>query len=213
MNTALLATTEALEADNTQLKSQSKKRQFRIEDIKHDDRLLRFYTGFVSYAAFLAFFEFLGPVVDHFNYWGSKYDIHTRQRSRKLDAQNQLFFTLVKLKLNMKLTDLAFRSGKSKSQISRYLTTWICFLFHHLKEINCMPSVHQVSGTLPTSLCEKFPNTVLMPSLMAVRYSLRHLQICTCNLQLGVSTSTTTLLSFWLPALPIERYVIYHLCM
>ena len=159
VNTALLACIEALEAENTQLKSQSKKRPFQIDDIKHDDTLVQFYTGFVSYAVFLAFFEFLGPVVDHLNYWGSKDGVRTRHRSRKLDAQNQLFLTLVKLKLNLKLTDLAFRFELSKSQICRYLTMWICFLYHHLKEINWIPTVRQVSRTLPTAFREKFPNT------------------------------------------------------
>ena len=210
MNTALLARIETLEAENTKLKSQSKKRPFRIEDIKHDDRLFRFYTGFVSYAVFLTFFQFLGPVVDHLNYWGSKDGIHTRKRSRKLDTQNQLFLTLVKLKLNLKITDLAFRFGSSKSQISRYLITWICFLFHHLKKstgcqlyIKCQEhyQLHFVISFL-----------LHMPSLMLVRYSLRRLQICICSLQLGVTTSTTILLSFWLPVLPMERYVTYRLC-
>ena len=56
---------------------------------------------------FLAFFEFLGPVVEHLNYWGSKEGVRQRHRPRKLDAKNQLFLTLVKLKLNLKLTDLA----------------------------------------------------------------------------------------------------------
>ena len=35
------------------------------------------------------------------------------------------------LRLNLMLKDLSFRFGLSVTQISRYLTTWICFLYHH----------------------------------------------------------------------------------
>ena len=162
VNRALLARIEILEAENTHLKTQLQqgdKDHFRIESIQHDDKLVRFYTGFISYAVFLAFFEFLGPVVNHLNYWGSKESVRRRRRIRKLDSKNQLFLTLVKLKLNLKLTDLAFRFGLSATQTSRYLTTWICFLYNQLKEINWMPTVDQVLGTLPSAFKEKFPTT------------------------------------------------------
>ena len=74
INKALLARIEALEAENHSLKRQLKestvKRQyFKIEHIRHDDKLVRFYTGFISYMVFQAFFEFLGPVVNEPNYW------------------------------------------------------------------------------------------------------------------------------------------------
>ena len=130
VNTALLARIEALEAENARLKSEPQKAHFQLEDIEHDDNRVRFYTGFVSYAVFIAFFEFLGPVVNHLNYWGSKERIRKRQRKRKLDPKNQLFLTLVKLiqKLNLRFKDLGFRFGLSMSQVSRYITTWICFL-------------------------------------------------------------------------------------
>ena len=82
-----------------------------------------------------------------------------RQRSFKLDPKNQLFLLLVKLKLNLKVKDLAFRFGLSTSQASRYITTWVCFLYHHLKELDWVPSVNQVWGTLPTAFKEKFPTT------------------------------------------------------
>ena len=157
---ALLARIEVLEAENSSLRAKAAdKKYFRVKDIQHDDKLVRFYTGFVSYALFLAFYEFLGPAVDHLNYWGSKEGTRQRHRTRKLDSQNQLFLTLVKLKLNLKLIDLAFRLGLSKSQASRYITTWICFLYHELKEINWMPSEEQVRGTLPCAFEEKFPTT------------------------------------------------------
>ena len=98
-----------------QLKAQAKdpeKKNFRIEDIQHDDKLVRFYTGFVSYMMFLAFFEFLGPAAERLQYWGSKEsEDRQRVRSRKLGPKNELFLTLVKLKLNLPHIDLAFRFG------------------------------------------------------------------------------------------------------
>lgn len=106
---------------------------------------------------FLAFFEFLGLAVEQLNYWGSKEGVRQRHRTRKLDPKNQLFLTLVKLKLNLKLRDLAYRFGMSASQTSRYITTWICFLYHHVKEIDWTPAVDQVFGTLPAAFKEKFP--------------------------------------------------------
>ena len=38
----------------------------------NDDKLVWFYTGSISFSVFLVFFEFLGPVVEKLNYWGSK---------------------------------------------------------------------------------------------------------------------------------------------
>ena len=155
-----MARIEILESENAKIKEESSKKQnFRIEDIQNNDKLVSFYTGFVSFMVFSAFFEFLGPVVYNLNYWGSKERITKTSRRRKLDPKNQLFLVLVKLKVNLKLTDLAYRFGLSTSQASRYITTWICFLYHHLKEIDWMPSVNQVRGTLPTVFREKFPTT------------------------------------------------------
>ena len=75
VHTALLARIEYLEAENAKLKSvcsQDSKKYFRIEDIKDDDKLVCFYTEFISFKVFQAFFEFLGPAVEHLKYWGEK---------------------------------------------------------------------------------------------------------------------------------------------
>eukprot|EP00731_Ephydatia_muelleri_P026446 Em0018g546a len=153
VNAALLARIEYLEAQNTSRNECPP--TFRIDQVKHDDRLVRFYTGFITYRIFLAFF---GPVVN-LQYWGSKEGARVRNRKRKLDPENQLFLALVKLRLNLMTKDLAFRFGLSTAQVSRYLTTWICFLYHHIKELDWMPSVQQVAGTFPCVFKEKFPNT------------------------------------------------------
>lgn len=158
VHTALLARIEYLENENNRLKMPKERHHFCIEDIQDNDKMISFYTGFVSYQVFSAFFEFLGPVVDNLNYWGSKEQVlQRRRRSRKLKPKNQLFLVLVKLKLNLKLNDMAYRFGVSTSQVSRYITTWICFLYHHMKEIDWMPAVSQVLGTLPTTFKDKFP--------------------------------------------------------
>ena len=161
VDTALIARIEALEAENCSLKKRKITQPdgpFRIEQIKNDDHLIRFYTRFMSYMIYLTFFEFLGPVVNDLNYWGSKEGQRICQRNRKLDPMNQLFLTLVKLKLNLKVEDLAFRFKVSASVVSHYITMWICFLYHHLREIDWVPTVEQVTGTLPHSFRKLYPN-------------------------------------------------------
>lgn len=160
VDTALLSRIQVSEAEIEHLKFQQRPSvHFRLENIQHDDTLVRFYTGFKSFMVLLAFFDFLGPVVEHLNYWGTKEGVRQRSRKRKLDPRNQFFLTLVKLKLNLKLTDLAYRFGLSKSMVSRYITTWICFLYQHFKELDWMPAVDQVLGTLPSIFRKKYPTT------------------------------------------------------
>ena len=164
VNRALLAQVELLESENRRLKgklqvAKEKRQCFRINQIAHNNTLMRFYTGFVSYLIFQAFFTFLGPVVNHLQYWGEQKGHRRRHRVRKLDPENQLFLTLIKLRLNLAHTDLGFHFGISESAVSRYLTTWICFLYHHLSEVEWMPTVEQVAGTLPEAFKGKFDTT------------------------------------------------------
>ena len=93
--------------------------------------MISWFTGFTS--------RFLGPAVDHLNYWGSKEGVRKRRRLRKTDSKNQLFLVLVKLRLNLRHRDLAFRFGFSVCQVSRYITTWICFLYKELQDIEWIP--------------------------------------------------------------------------
>ena len=164
VNRALLSQVEFLQSENQRLKKELQKtietlQHFRVENIKYNDKLVRFYTGFASFMVFSACFRFLGPVVNHLNYWGAKPDPRRRVRNRKLDPENQLFLTLVKLRLNLKHRDLAFRFSISETSVSRYITTWVCFLYHHLNEIDWTPSTKQVAGTLPYAFKEKYANT------------------------------------------------------
>ena len=108
VNTALVARIEALEAENRLLSSKLSSRQnfFRLECIAHSDSLIYFYTGFKSHKLLLAFFEFLGPAVNRLTYWGGKGKA-VKKRKTKLEPLNQLFLTLIKLRLNLRERDIA----------------------------------------------------------------------------------------------------------
>ena len=162
VNVSLVARIQALEAENSGLHQQlsrTGKSVFRIQQIAHDDSLVSLYTGFPSYEVLTAFFDFLGPAAHNLHYHGSK-SKGKRRRKTKLDPLNQFFLTLVKLKLDLNMLDIAFRFGISSSSVSRYFITWVCFLFHQLNELNWYPSTDQVKGTMPTVFQEKYPSTV-----------------------------------------------------
>lgn len=158
VNVALIAWVEALEAENKALKKQASetKLYFRIENIENNDTLIRFYTGFANYEILLCFFEFLGPC-DRLQYWGFNKPTTGRKRKTKLSSLNQLFLTLMKLRLNLPVKDLSYRFRISTVLISEYVTTWVCFMYHQLKEIDWMPTPKQVAGTLPHGFKEKYP--------------------------------------------------------
>ena len=164
LSVALSAKIEALEAENARLqdllrRSTKQEVPFGMKYIMDDDKLVSFYTGFVSYRIFLAFYQFLGPAVDNLVYWGGKGEPAKRKRGTKLPPQDQLLMTLMKLKLNLTTVDLANRFCVSSSTVTNYVTTWICFLYHHLKEIDWMPAVAQIQGTLPPVFRERYPTT------------------------------------------------------
>ena len=163
--TALAARIEVLEAETQALHSVYNNistkvpTYFRLEQISNSDHLIQFYTGFVSHQVLMHFFVFMGPAVNRLTYWGEKQRKTTKRNKKALDPLNQLFLTLVKLRLNLRVIDLAIRFGISKSLVSKYFITWVCFLYSHLKEINWTPLVEQVAATLPTAFRDKYPTT------------------------------------------------------
>ena len=160
VNKALVSCIEFLETQNTRLQSALRCKRpefFRLENIASNDKLVKFYTGFSSYAILLAFFHFLGPAVNNLTYMGTKRK--EKRRRMKIDPLNRLFLTLVKLRLNVRERDLAYRFGISVGTVSKYFVTWVCFLYHTFRDISWMPSVEQVKGTLPHAFKDKYPDT------------------------------------------------------
>ena len=99
---------------------------FSIEDVKNDDKKMKFYTG-LSYEQFLCSWRFLGPATTNRSRV-CKQSEHTstkvRGPKRKLLPENELFLTLVRLHLGLLHTDSAYRSGVSITTVHDITTTW-----------------------------------------------------------------------------------------
>ena len=85
--------------------------------------------------------------------------------------------------------------------MSKYITTWVCFLYKHLQEINWTPTIDQVSGTLPIAFKEKYSSTYCI--IDAMKFSSKHHQTFLCNQVPGATTSIIIQLSFLLVVHPM----------
>ena len=84
VHTALVARIKALEIENKALHHQisSESKPFQLSVIAYNDSLVHFYTGFQSYDMLLTFFDFLGLVVNHLEYWGSKETVGRKKKNQ-----------------------------------------------------------------------------------------------------------------------------------
>ena len=74
-------------------------RTLEIDNILKDDSKVQFYTGFPSKEHLQICFEFLGPVVNHFQYWKAnntkKSQRNKCRRHRKLSPLEEVFFDIM----------------------------------------------------------------------------------------------------------------------
>ena len=65
----------------------------------------------------------------------------------------------MKLRLNLPVKDLSYRFGISTVLISEYVTTWVCFMYHQLKEIDHTQTGGRntstwIQGKVPKNICD-----------------------------------------------------------
>jgi len=118
-------------------------RYFDIEEMLQDSDQLKFYTRLTS-AQFMCLWNFLGPSVNKLQYWNADVELPERSPSkrpgpkRKMTPKNELFLTLMRLRMGYLHEDLAYRFEISVPLVSRIVITWIQFLYKQfsvLKEV------------------------------------------------------------------------------
>ena len=103
--------------------------------IKNDDKKMKLFTG-LTLGQFETLFEFLGESVNNLTYWdGNDPKENVRKGIRKLEPQEELFLTLVRLRRGYSIDTMAHFFGVASSSVSVIFTTWIQLLYCHFNTI------------------------------------------------------------------------------
>ena len=150
---------------------------FHLDNIKENDDLVKFYTGFLDYVTLVTFYEqILESDAEVMRQWDSRRCIEAGGDINngpccKLPFLEQLFMTLVRLRLGLYATDLVVRFGVSQSTVSRITTTWINLMYHSFKAIKRFPPWHIVKKYMPDIFKRNYIQTLVL-SLMQLSLQL-----------------------------------------
>lgn len=100
---------------NTQLLEELKKKTLSFKTIEGDDKKTKFYTGFPNFKTFHAVFLETSSKV--------------KRKKTKLSKEDELLLTLVKLRRNLAMTDLAYRFNISQSSVTNIFHAWLDALY------------------------------------------------------------------------------------
>jgi hypothetical protein len=119
-----------------------------IHRFKSSPEAVKLFTGFSDFDHFLYLYQCLGPAAEHLTY-----------KSQSLDAKDELFLCLMKLRMNKDDVELGILFGISKSTAGRIFTTWLNFLYYQFKEIDLFLPKDIVKQYMPDDFDSKYPET------------------------------------------------------
>ncbi len=127
-----------------------------FETLQQLPKKFKYYTG-LSVLQFLHLFNSLGDCVNNIRYYTKAATSAKRRRKKntsqcKLDAKDQLLLTLIRLKCNLDVQDLAFRFNVSTATVSRIVITWIQLLYVKFKSLAAymFPTREKIRRHLPS---------------------------------------------------------------
>ena len=84
---------------------------------------------------------------------------HFAPKSSTLPAEDQILLTLMKLRQNFVIADLAKRFKMSPGQVSKTLKFWIDVIAEHTQDLIPWLPRETIKATLPKAFMDSFPNT------------------------------------------------------
>lgn len=207
----------ALKVDNYQLKRKvedlqneiTRKRDehhFSIESIEDDDEKMNFYTG-LTYMQFMCLWRFLGPATRNLSRLSNPRKNETtptksKGPKRKLSPKNELFLTLIRMRLGLLNKDLAFRFNIAATTVNDIVTTWVQFMYRQFNKLRgpMFASRKKTKKHLPKSF-RKFRNVrVILDATEFFTQAPRNYEQqgnmyssyknhCTCKVLIGITPS------------------------
>ena len=158
-NTELLQKSVTLQHEYCNLNAQNKelrisvcqalkdvrKEAFGYANIEENDEKTCHYTGLPTYSVFTTLFDLLKPFVIG----------HTSQTVAAATAQdntakNQFYATLVKLRHNVPMNDLAYRLHVTEATVSKFFHKWLDVMYNNLKQLIIWPDSETLRQNLPS---------------------------------------------------------------
>ena len=156
----------SLSLANERLQTEINSLKFGFNRFIGSDVDMNYYTGMIS-QHFLAFFAFLdaGSICSRLRYWGSNNsciqypEVEKKGQKRLLEPKDELFLTLVRLRVNIPEKVLADNYKISVAEVSRIFVTWLDLIYSRLVQLPIWASKNTIQETMPESFCEKYPST------------------------------------------------------
>ena len=109
----------------------------------HDEKTCH-YTGLPAYSVFTTLFDLLKPFVLRLS---SKSQAAATEETT---AKNQFYATLVKLRHNVPMNDLAFRLHVTEATVSKFFHKWLDVMHCNLKQLIVWPDSETLQQNLPS---------------------------------------------------------------
>ena len=115
------------------------------EESLQDDEYVKFYTGLPNFKVLKAVFDFASPA---------------NASTTKLTHFQEFMVTLMKLRLDTPLKDLAYRFDVCSSTVSRIMLKWLTILDTALQDLVFWPTREALQKTMPGCFRASFGNKV-----------------------------------------------------
>lgn len=120
--------------------------------LKNNESFVKFYTGLPDHDTLKAVFDLCCECLPS----------TTEHGHRKLTNEDEFLLTIMKLRLNLRNADLAFRFGIAESTVSKIIHKWLNILYVSLKFLIHWPTRDEVRATLPECFRSKFGKAVVI---------------------------------------------------